>query len=42
MENPGAEYIFNFQDRQPTKFIRLTGYPNNKVWRKKFFFAQGD
>jgi hypothetical protein len=42
MENPGAEYIFNFQDRQPTKSIWLTGYPNNKVWRKKFFFAQGD
>jgi hypothetical protein len=42
MENLGAEYIFDFQARKPTKFIRLAGYPNNKVWRKKFFFAQGD
>jgi hypothetical protein len=41
-KNPDAEYIFNFQDRQTTKFIWLTGYPNHKGWRKKFFFAQGD
>jgi hypothetical protein len=38
----GAEYLFNFQERQPTKFIRLTGRSTNKVWRKRFFFAQGD
>jgi hypothetical protein len=42
VEVSGAEYIFNFQDRQSTKFIRLTGRSNNKVWRKRFFFAQGD
>jgi hypothetical protein len=42
MENLGAEYIFDFQAQKPTKFIQLTGYPNNKVWRKKFFFVQGD
>jgi hypothetical protein len=41
-EVPGAEYLFNFQERRPTKFIRLTGRSNNKAWRKRFFFAQGD
>jgi hypothetical protein len=42
MKNPSAEYIFNFKYQQPSKFIWLTGYPNNKVWRKKNFSAQGD
>jgi hypothetical protein len=41
-EVPGAEYLFNFQERLPTKFIQLTGRPNSKAWRKRFFFAQGD
>jgi hypothetical protein len=41
-EVSGAEYLFNFQERRPTKFIRLTGRSNNKAWRKRFFFAQGD
>jgi hypothetical protein len=41
-EVPDAEYLFNFQERRPTKFIRLTGRSNNKAWRKRFFFAQGD
>jgi hypothetical protein len=38
-EVSSAEYIFNFQDRHSTKFIRLTSRSNNKVWRKRFFFA---
>jgi hypothetical protein len=42
VEVSGAEYLFNFQERQSTKFIRLTDRSNNKAWRKRFFFAQGD
>jgi hypothetical protein len=38
----GAEYLFNFQERRSNKFICLTGRSNNKAWRKRFFFAQGD
>jgi hypothetical protein len=30
-EVSGAEYLFNFQERRPTKFIRLTGRSNNKA-----------
>jgi hypothetical protein len=41
-EVSGAEYLFNFQERQFNKFIRLTGRSNSKAWRKRFFFAQGD
>jgi hypothetical protein len=40
--NPKSEYTFNFQGRQKTKFILLSGYSSNKHWKEKFFFAQGD
>jgi hypothetical protein len=42
VEVSGTEYLFNFQERRSTKLIQLTGRSNNKVWRKRFFFAQGD
>jgi hypothetical protein len=38
-ESPDSEYIFNFQGRQRTKLIWLTGYSDHKGWRKRFFFA---
>ena len=40
--NPNSESIFNFQGCQKAKFVLLTGYSNNKHWKNKFFFAQGD
>jgi hypothetical protein len=39
MEVSGAEYLFNFQERRSTKFIRLTGRSNSKAWRKKILFC---
>ena len=40
-KKPNA-YIFNFRGQRKAKFVLLTDYSNNKGWKNKYFFTQGE